>query len=148
MTDNDWVVGAEFLFSESSDAAMVMRGDLEQVGTTADGYPIYESVRMPSFVLTNSNENPRSTVVSFSLEREWDNFYLSLGYSHTNTKDVQPMTSSVAFSNYINRAFFDPQEDVISTSNYEIEHRFAFTSRWMYEFGNDLDLTIALYGHA
>ena len=147
-TESDWVVGAEFLFSESSDAPMIKHGDLEQVGTTSDGYPIYDSVRMPSFVLTNSKQNPRSTVLSFSLEKEWDNFYLSLGYAHANAKDVQPMTSSVAFSNYINRAFFDPEEDVVSTSNYEIEHRFAFTTRWMYEFGNNMDLTIALYGHA
>jgi hypothetical protein len=148
-TENDWVVGAEFLFSESSDAAMIKRGDFEQVGNTSDGYPVFDSGgRMSSYVLTNSDENPRSTVLSFSLEKEWDNFYLSLGYAHANAKDVQPMTSSVANSNYVNRAFFDPNEDVISTSNYEIEHRFAFTTRWMYEFGNNMGLTVALYGHA
>ena len=33
------------------------------------------------------------------------------------------MTSSVAFSNYVNRAFYDPEEEVLSTSNYNVEHR-------------------------
>jgi hypothetical protein len=44
------------------------------------------------------------------------------------------MTSSVAFSNYQNRAFFDPQEDVVSTSNYNIEHRFTATTTWRTTF--------------
>ena len=92
---------------------------------------------------------PKSTVLSLGLEREFENgFYLRLGYAHTNSKDVQPMTSSVAFSNYSNRAFFDPNEDVISTSNYEIQHRFSFTTRYTMELGNDMDLTFALYGHS
>jgi hypothetical protein len=33
------------------------------------------------------------------------------------------MTSSVAFSNYVNRAFYDPEEEVLAPSNYNIEHR-------------------------
>jgi hypothetical protein len=149
ITDADWILGVDFLFTESNDAAMVKHGDLQQVGTNSDGYPIYESVRMPSFQLTNSKQSPKSTVLSFGLEREFESgFYMRVGYAHTNAKDVQPMTSSVASSNYWNRAFFDPEEDVISTSNYEIQHRFTFTTRYTMELGNDMDLTFALYGQA
>ena len=149
MTENDWVVGVDFLFSESYDSAMIKRGDLVADGTVEGGYPNYpEPTVMRSFVLTNSEQKPKSTTLSFGMEKQWENFYLSFGYAHTDAKDVQPMTSSVAFSNYSNRAFFDPQEDVIATSNYQIEHRFSFTTRWDYELGNDIDLSIALYGHA
>ena len=90
----------------------------------AEGYPIYNSVRDPSFVLTNSSKGNRSFVAFFSVSKAYDNgFDWTLGYSWTDAEDVQPMTSSVAFSNYQNRAFFDPQEEVLSTSNYTIAHR-------------------------
>jgi len=148
ITENEWVIGADLLYSEARDSAMIKRGDLEQVGVLEGGYPDYDSVRMPSFVLTNSAEKPKATVLSLGFEKSWENFYLRLGYAHTSAKDVQPMTSSVASSNYWNRAFFDPNEDIASTSNYEIKHRFSFTTRWDYEIGSDMDLTIALYGHA
>ena len=48
------------------------------------------------------------------------------------------MTSSVAFSNYVNRTFYDPEEEVLSTSNYNIEHRFTgvfnYTANWFGEY--------------
>ena len=34
----------------------------------------------------------------------------NVGYAWNDAEDIQPMTSSVAISNYTNRAFFDPQE--------------------------------------
>ena len=147
-TVNDWTVGVDFLFTKAEDSAMIKRGDLVQVGTDGDGYPIYDSPNMDSFMLTNSAQSPKSTVFSFGLEKQWDNFYFRVGYAHTNSKDVQPMTSSVAFSNYSNRAFFDPNEDEISTSNYEIQHRASFAARWNKEVGNNMNLSVSLYGHA
>jgi len=151
-TQSDWVFRADFLYSESKDAAMVLHGDLEldPVQDNPDGYPIYNSVRMPSFVLTNSNRKPTSTVWSLGAEKLWDwdgdSLYLRLGYANTNSEDVQPMTSSVAFSNYTNRAFFDPQEDVVSSSNYEISDRFTFALRWVKQLGLRTDLSVALVG--
>ena len=147
-TVNDWTVGVDFLFTKAEDSAMIKRGDLVQTGTDGDGYPIYDSPNMDSFMLTNSAQSPKSTVFSFGLEKQWDNFYFRVGYAHTNSKDVQPMTSSVAFSNYSNRAFFDPNEDEISTSNYEIQHRASFAARWNKEVGNNMNLSVSLYGHA
>ena len=58
------------------------------------------------------------------------------------------MTSSVAFSNYVNRAFYDPEEEVLSTSNYNIEHRFTgvlnYTANWFGEYRT----RVSLYGQA
>ena len=147
-TENEWVVGVDLLFTEENDGAMIKRGDLVLEGFNEDGYPIYDSPNMDSFVLTNSEQSPKSTVFSIGIEKQWENFYFRAGYAHTNSKDVQPMTSSVAFSNYSNRAFFDPNEDVISTSNYEIEHRATFAARWNKEIGNTMQLSIGLYGQA
>ena len=129
----DYMVAADLLFTRGFDSPMVKRGDLVRTGTNADGYPVYSSPVLDSFVLTNSEEG--------------NNFYYRVGYSNTDAEDVQPMTSAVAFSNYNFRAFFDPNEDVLSTSNYEIEHRFAATARWTRDIG-PTTLTVSLYGSA
>ena len=143
----DYIWNADLLWSESSDTAIVLRGDIDQVGTTADGYPIYDSVREPSFVLTNSRIGNESFGASFSVQKEHDNgIDWSLGYAYSDAKDISPMTSSVAFSNYVNRAFFDPQEQVLSTSNYNIKHRLTLRANYKKAFFGDYLTTFSLYG--
>lgn len=146
--ESNWTLNADLLWTRGQDTAIVQRGDLEQVGETADGYPQYDSVREPSFVLTNSDEGDRSFGASLFMTKFWDNgMDLSFGYAYTDAEDVQPMTSSVAFSNYTNRAFFDPQEDVVSTSNYNIEHRFTAVFNWQAEwFGSQNPTIISFFG--
>jgi len=146
----DYIVNADFLYTKGRDSAMILHGDLEQVGTVTNEfgtYPEYDSVREPTFVLTNSNEGNRSKNLSIQLAKSiGDNFDYSVGYSWTDAEDIQPMTSSVAFSNYQNRAFFDPQEDVRSTSNYSIEDRFSATANWRKTFADKIFATLSLYG--
>ncbi len=145
----DYVATADFLFTQGEDMAMVLHGDVDQIGTDADGYPIYDSVREASFTLTNSNRSARSTAFSLGLSKLYDNgFDFTVGYAYSDAEDVNPMTSSVAFSNYQERAFFDPQEDVLSTSNYNIEHRFTATATWRIEYFERFPLTVSLYGQA
>ena len=143
----DYVFNADILLTKVQDAPIVLHGDVEQVGTNADGYPIYDSVREASFVLTNSNEKPESKTISVGLAKAYDNgFDFTVGYAYTDSEDVQPMTSSVAFSNYTNRAFFDPQEDVVSTSNYNIKHRVTFTTTWRSDWFGKFPSIVSLYG--
>jgi hypothetical protein len=143
----DYVFTADFLMTKGKDTAIVQHGDLEQVGTNPDGYPIYDSVREASFVLTNSSKGNESISIAFGLAKSFDNgFDFTAGYAYNDAKDVSPMTSSVAFSNYLNRAFFDPQEDILSTSNYNIEHRFTFTTTWRKDLLGKYPMNIALYG--
>jgi len=144
---NDYVLSADLLVTKAQDSPMVLHGDLEQVGTNPDGYPIYDSVREASFVLTNSSKKPESKTFSVGLAKSYNNgFDFTMGYAYTDSEDVQPMTSSVAFSNYTERAFFDPQEDVIYTSNYNIKHRFTFTTTWRKDFFGKYPSVISLYG--
>ncbi len=144
---NDYVLTADVLFTQSQDSAMVLHGDIDQVGTDEDGYPIYDDPREASFVLTNSSKKPESKTFSVGLAKSFDNgFDFTVGYAYTDSEDVQPMTSSVGFSNYTNRAFFDPQEDVVSTSNYQIKHRFTFTTTWRKDFWGKFPSTMSLYG--
>ncbi len=146
---DDWLVSGDILYSWAEDSAMVRHGDLEQIGTNPDGYPIYDSVREPSFFLTNSNRTAEAISVSVGLAKAFDNgFDFAVGYAYNDAEDVNPMTSSVASSNYWNRAFFDPEEDVLSTSNYNIEHRFTGMVRYRDDIAERFPLTVTLFAQA
>jgi len=143
----DYVFTADLLITDGQDSAIILHGDLEQVGTDSDGYPEYDSVREASFVLTNSSKGNRSKLLSFGLAKDFDNgFAFTVGYAYSDAEDVNPMTSSVAFSNYQERAFFDPQEDVLSRSNYNIKHRLSFSATWRKDFLSKFSTVMALYG--
>lgn len=143
----DYQWNADFLYTKGDNTAIVLRGDLEQTGVNPDGYPIYDSVRESSFVLTNSDIGNKSFGASFSVAKQHENgFDWTAGYAYSDAEDVSPMTSSVAFSNYQSRAFFDPQEQVLSTSNYNIEHRLTVSANYKKAFFGDYLTTFSLYG--
>jgi outer membrane receptor for ferrienterochelin and colicin len=125
-TEGGYLITADAQITRGKDTAIYKHGDLEQVGTNdfGNGYPSYDSVRASSFVLTNSGVGNESESLAFSVFKGFENgLDVRLGYAWVDAKDVNPMTSSVAFSNYVNRAFYDPEEEVLAPSNYNIEHR-------------------------
>jgi hypothetical protein len=143
----DYVWKADLLVTKGKDTAIVKRGDLEQTGVTAEGYPQYSSPRVDSFVLTNSSVGNESFGASLSVAKSFDNgFDINLGYAYSDAEDVSPMTSSVAFSNYQNRAFFDPQEEVLSTSNYNIKNRLTLSATYRRAFFGDNMTVVSLFG--
>ena len=146
----DYVVNADFLMSYGENTAIWLRGDLEATGVTANGAPSYSSVREGSFVLTNADDDSnRSLTLSASVAKSYDNgIDWSLGYSHNKNRDVQPMTSSVAFSNYNNRAAWDPQASELSISDYNIAHRFVARFGFERDFWADNATRISLIGFA
>ena len=147
VTEEDYVLQADLLVSRTTDAAMVLRGDLEEVGITEEGYVDYDSVRVPSFVITNSDESSTSYTISFGVMKAWDNgISLTAGYAYNDAEDVQPMTSSVAFSNYQFRAFTNPQEQVSSRSDYNIEHRLTASLTYDVQFWDGYDTTFSVFG--
>ena len=147
-----YVLTADALMTRGNDTAIYKHGDLDFTGEYNDfgnGYPVYDSARIPTFVLTNSSKGNESESLAFSLFKSFDaGLDIRFGYAWTDAKDVNPMTSSVAFSNYVNRAFYDPEEEVLSTSNYNIEHRFTgvlnYTANWFGEYRTQ----VSLYGQA
>jgi len=148
---NDLTLTADILYSVLKDSAVWIRGDIEQEGTVTgpDGgtYPNYESVREPSFVLTNSPNDAKSLVLSTGLSHSYDfGLNWSLGYAYTDAEDVHPMTSSVAFSNYVSRAFVDPQNTLASTSDYNIKHRFTALLNYEKAFFGDNMTRFSAFG--
>jgi outer membrane receptor for ferrienterochelin and colicin len=148
----EYVLSGDILYTVAQDSAVWIRGDLEQTGTTTvDGreYPTYSSVREAAFVLTNAKEDAKSLLVSGSISKSYD-FGLdwALGYAYTDAEDVHPMTSSVAFSNYVSRAFGDPQDVSAATSDYNTKHRFTALTNYERAFFGDNMTTFSAFGQA
>ncbi|MCZ4297189.1 TonB-dependent receptor [Henriciella marina] len=149
----EYVVSGDILFTQGEERAVWIRGDLDQTGFTTgpDGrqYPTYASVRERAFVLTNSESSPKSLLLSGSIAKEYD-FGLdwSFGYAYSDSEDVHPMTSSVAFSNYNNRAFGDPQDVSAARSDYNIEHRFTALVNYEHAFFGDNITRFSAFGQA
>jgi len=161
-----YTVMGDLLYSQTRDAAGIVDATLEQVDTAPDGRPIYRSIDrsdpdcvVPTaaacssrifnqdFILTNF-DGGESLVLSLAVSREYDDLGLSwtAAYAYTQAEDANPMTSSVAFSNYASVAVSDPNNPAVATSNYEIPHRFTGRVSWEHDFFDDLTTRATLFG--
>jgi outer membrane receptor for ferrienterochelin and colicin len=137
---------ADVLYSRTNEAAYVLPISFERDGTAPDGRPIYTG-NTNDFVLTNADDDGYSFVVSAALSKSYD-FGLdwTLGYAYTDAKDVNPMTSSVAFSNFQNFTRSDVVSPSRATSDYEIAHRFTLLANYDVDFYKDWTTTFSVFG--
>jgi hypothetical protein len=161
----DYLLNVDLIHSVFENSAIITDLTLEQTGTAADGRPIYANLdrsdpdcivatsaacdsRSQDFQLTNvDGDDAEQTVFSLSLAKSHDNgVSWSLGYAMTESTDVNPMTSSVAFSNYANIATADPNNPGATTSNYEVPHRFTMKLQYERAFFGDNMTRATLFG--
>jgi outer membrane receptor for ferrienterochelin and colicin len=146
----EYTVSGDILWSQDHNAAIITRRDLEQTGTGPAGFPLYSSVNSPGTLeLTNTDVEAESLNVSFTVAREYD-FGLDwvFGYAYNDAEDVQPMTSSVAYSNYVSRAFVGANEEIAALSNYNIQHRFTLNLNYGIEFVPEYETRFGLFALA
>lgn len=153
VTENEYVIMADYLYTDKKDSAIVQNLADEVVSTAPDGRPVYDSVnhsRNSDYLLTNvKGKDGKSSVVSLSISKEFDNgLSFSTSYAYTDAKEVHPMTSAVAFSNYHGIAVSDPENPQLSASNYEIPHRFTLNVTYSNEFISGYKTTFSLFGQA
>ena len=154
LTDNGYNFTADFLLNQKVNSATIKDVGLEYSTDTApDGRPMYQEVASGNgdgnYVLSNSNSNGKSTVLSFGVNKDFD-FGLSatFGYSFTASEDANPMTSSVAGSNYGNLAATDAINPGMATSDFEIPHRFTMVLNYNIELIENLNTRISLFGQS
>lgn len=148
--ENDYVLMADFLHTRKENSAIISDLRRTQVGTAPDGRPIYSGSGGEAFMLTNVNgDSGEQTSISLALSKSYD-FGLdwSLAYAWNNAEDVNPMTSSVAYSNYSSVATADIENPGVATSNYEIPHRFTFRTTYTTELMEGFDTTFSLFASA
>ncbi len=146
---DDYMLNADLLVARSEDSATIVANTLTKTGTAPDGRPIYtDSRRFDSdYLLTNvRGSDARSTQLSLSLAKSYENFNWSAGYAWTDSEDVNPMTSSVAFSNFQSPALSDPNNPGLATSNYEIEHRFILSASYSAYWWGDNRTNFTFFG--
>jgi hypothetical protein len=101
------------------------------------------------FLLTNvSGDDGDSDVFSVALNKAYDwGFDWTFAYAYTESTEVNPMTSSVAFSNYVNVSVSDPNDPGPAVSNYEVRNRFTLRANFARAFFGDNLTKFTLYGH-
>ncbi len=81
-----------------------------------------------------------------SVEKPWSNDWSArLSYTLGRSEEVSPGTSSVAFSNFLNRAIFNPNEEEANTSNYEIRDRIVGTFAKRFNFFSNAPTTLSFF---
>ena len=154
---NGAALNVDYISAKSKDAAVVRDIAVSKTGVTDfAGVPYYNcssgkrgfSCFGPfDFELGNANDEGESESWSISLSNYFDerNLFVSLGYADIETKDVAPMTSSVAYSNYVGIATSDRNDPGVAISNYNIPKRFTGTLRWSPQIFSGLDTRISFY---
>ena len=127
-----FVMNADILYTETNNSAIVRNFSMVPDSFAPDGRPIYTgssgSPYGDDLVLGNvKGDDATQFQFSINLSKSHDNgFDWSVGYAYTDSKDVSPMTSSVAASNFNNFSTADPNNPKLAPSNYDVPHRFTF----------------------
>ncbi|MCR5877766.1 TonB-dependent receptor [Phenylobacterium sp. J367] len=134
------------------------RAGLTPVGTAPDGRPVYRNAtQRGAFIAGSGNDTGNDLVLTntdegfqqawaFSMSKAWENgIDASLSYTLTDAKDVNPGTSSVAFSNWGNLATADINDPGLATSNYEIKHQFKGRFSFRRAFFGDNETNVSLF---
>jgi hypothetical protein len=147
----NYQVNADFLYTDMQDSALIVNSTAVQTGTAPDGRPIYTDSRAfnSDYILTNAGSDGSSMTLSAGLAASYDNgFDWAIGYAYTDSEDVNPMTSSVAFSNFSNISVSDFNDPDIAVSNYNIPHRLTFRASYEAFWWGDNRSKISLLGSA
>ena len=159
---------ADFLYTKDRAAATIVDSTLAQIGMAPDGRPIYRRVDFSDpacsttpatctgrgfnndFILTNSDGGTQK-VISAALSKDYEfgsswRANWTLGYAYTDAKDRNPMTSSVAFSNFVGVSTSDPNNPALATSNYEVPHRITLRAGVAAEFFEGYETSLNLFG--
>ncbi|QYM78756.1 TonB-dependent receptor [Horticoccus luteus] len=144
-------LNVEFLNYKIATANSTMPdGRIAYAGTPTSGTSASSSGRRRNssfadvFYMTNTNKG-ESHGVTLSLYRPMKNDWSwSASWTRGHATEVSPMTSSTASSNYSNRAVFNPNEDVASTSNTNIKDRIVIQLTRQFELIRDYKTTAAI----
>jgi len=149
MAPQEILVQADVLYTDKQDAPIYLEPAREVETVLFDGRPVYSGSNQ-TFLLTNvDGDSGDALTLSLAATKEFDfGLDVSLAYAYSDSTDVNPMTSSVAGSNYANFATFDPNNPGPEVSNYNIPHRFTLRLAYDKEFFAGYSTRFTLFGSA
>jgi hypothetical protein len=142
-------------------ATAALLGIASPNGTAPDGRPLFNPNRYaatppgtPAGTTRTSGEDIQLTdttkgysfLWALGVEKSWP-WGLDIDYTYTgqDVKDVNPATSSVASSNYINNITSDPNHPDLATSNYEVKYENRLTISFTHKFLGDNNTSFRLF---
>ncbi|MCH6258486.1 TonB-dependent receptor [Puniceicoccaceae bacterium K14] len=143
-TDSPWSAWAEILYTDHETALYTKNLNIEQIGTTPDGRPLYSGSPFSGnglspdyrdvFQLSNSSGGD-STNISFGIDRYLkNNWWFNATYTWGEANDVSNQGSSTASSNWQGNPALDPNAGTVTASEYETEHRILLRAGYNWEW--------------
>jgi hypothetical protein len=83
--------------------------------------------------------------VTLSVGQQLPGLGWTLAYTKTRATEVSPLTSSTSSSNWSNRNIFNPNEEVLSNSNYLVKDRFNASLNWSKAFIGSYRTTVGVF---
>ncbi len=153
---DNWRFTAAYLKSVNENALLWYNLRSVQTGVAPDGRPVFSQSTMGAtagnendFLLTNtkkgSSESIALVVDKAWREGIWDGVNFSLGYTHTDAEDANPMTSSIAQSSYTRYGTSNPQNPPAETSDYEVAERWTMNFGYTRAFFGDNETSIQVF---
>jgi hypothetical protein len=102
-----------------------------------------------STLLTNTHKGQADSL-TLSLKKPFsESWFGSVGVTLGHSTEVNPGTSSQASSNFSNSAWVNPNQDVVSTSNYNVGRRVTAALTWQHKFFGDYATSVSAFydGH-
>ncbi|MFN0185202.1 MAG: carboxypeptidase regulatory-like domain-containing protein [Aquabacterium sp.] len=97
-------------------------------------------------VLALPTSQGSADVLTLSLsQRPLPGLQWNAAYSRSNAKEVSPLTSSVALSNWRGRSVFNPNEEVTANSAYLTRDRFSAAVTWQQAFIGKYKSSVGLF---
>lgn len=104
--------------------------------------------RFDTVYLLDSTGKGYSRQLTLSLEKPWSaqtDWSWTFGYTYTDATEVSGLTSSTASSGWNYNYLFNANEEVESTSRYEIKDRFVGQLNWKHRFFGDNETRVGLF---
>ena len=86
------------------------------------------------YKIGNTNKGSEAGMTLSLVRPIKNNWGAGIAWSRGHATEVSPMTSSVAGSNFINRASYNPNENVAATSNTNTRHKIVAHASWRHEW--------------
>ncbi|MBO1254547.1 TonB-dependent receptor [Alteromonas sp. 5E99-2] len=160
-----YIASADVIYTKEKNAPNTRPLNTVQIGTAADGRPIYTDVDLldadcradatsadcsgrsgTDYILENANEDGDGLILTTTLQKTWDNgISINAGYTYQDIEQGNPQNSSTASSNFGNLSVSDLNDPGIATSSFEVRHRFVLNLSYVKQFYKDYDTRINLF---
>ncbi|HVY89371.1 MAG TPA: TonB-dependent receptor [Hyphomonadaceae bacterium] len=166
---SDYHLDADFLRSQTKNAAQVVNARLARVGTAADGVsPIYKridpsdpdclvaatintaacsTIGIDDLILANVGDGGFANTYSLALRKSYDwGLDWAIAFAHVDAEDTRSLSSSTANSNFGSTAVTDINNPTKARSTFDIPNRFTMQVSYSHEWFKDFQTKISLTG--